>query len=83
MEGFLRDGQALNALLIRYEDLVAGHTSLGELESYLSIDIDRGVLKAKVGTSERGGKKLRINALEQWLLKRAVAPVAKAAGYDW
>lgn len=83
MEGFLRDAKALDALLVRYEDLVAGRTSLGELESYLSIDIDRSVLKAKVGTSERGGKKVRINAFEKWLLKRAVAPVAKAAGYDW
>lgn len=83
IEGFLRNAKALDALLIRYEDLVAGRAPLDELEAYLNIAIDRTVLKAKVGTSERGGEKAQVNAFERWLLKRAVAPVAEAAGYDW
>lgn len=83
MEGFLRDAKALDALLIRYEDLVSGRTPLDELERYLDIDIDRSVLKAKVGTSERGGKKVPVNALERWLLRRAVGPVAGEMGYVW
>lgn len=83
MQGFLRDARALDALVIRYEDLVAGRTSLDELEAYLNISIDRAVLKTKVGTSERGGEKASVNALERWLLRRAVAPVAEAAGYKW
>lgn len=82
MQGFLKDAKALDALVIRYEDLVAGLTPLDELEAYLNITIDRTVLKAKVGTSERGGEKARINALERWLLRRAVAPVAEALGYE-
>ena len=83
MQGFLKDAKALDALVIRYEDLVAGLTPLDELEAYLNITIDRTVLKAKVGTSERGGEKARVNALERWLLRRAVAPVAEALGYKW
>lgn len=83
MEGFLRDAKALDALVIRYEDLVAGRASLDELESYLNVTIDRTVLKAKVGSSERGGEKAQVNALEKWLLRRAVAPLAEELGYSW
>jgi hypothetical protein len=83
MQGFLGDAKALDALMIKYEDLVAGRTPLEELETYLNISIDRTVLKVKVGTSERGGKKAEVNALERWLLRRAVAPVAEALGYKW
>lgn len=83
MQAFLKDAKALGALVIRYEDLVAGLTPLDELEAYLNITIDRTVLKAKVGTSERSGEKAQVNALERWLLRRAVAPVAEALGYKW
>jgi hypothetical protein len=41
------------------------------------------VLTEKVGSSERGGEKAQVNALERWLLKRAVGPVAAQLGYDW
>jgi hypothetical protein len=68
MQGFLRDAKALDALVTRYEDLVSGRTSLDELEAYLNMTIDRTVLKAKVGTSERGGEKARANALERCCL---------------
>lgn len=83
MQGFLGDAKVLDSLLIRYEDLVAGRAPLDELEAYLNITIDRTVLKAKVGTSERGGEKAEVNTLERWLLRRAVAPVAEALGYKW
>jgi hypothetical protein len=81
MEGFLRDAKALDALLVRYEDLVAGRMPLDQLESHLAVAIDRKVLATKVGTSERGGERARVNALEAWLLRRAVSPVATKLGY--
>ena len=83
MQGFLRDAKALDALIIRYEDLVTGRTPLDELETYLNIRIDRSVLRTKVGSSEQGGNKVRVNAFERWLLKRAVGPIAKELGYTW
>jgi len=83
MEGYLAGAESIGAMLLRYEDLIGPNPPLAELDAYLGIQTDHGVLAKKVGTSERGGEKVRINALEQWLLKRAVAPVAKAAGYDW
>lgn len=83
MEGFLSEAKRLDALVIRYEDLVAGRTPLEEIEAHLKIRIDRSVLRDKVGSSERGGEKAQINRLEKWLLKRAVSPVAEELGYKW
>jgi hypothetical protein len=83
MEGFLKHAMALDALMICYEDLVTGRTQLDELEAYLNINIDRTVLTAKVGTSERGGEKATVSKLEKWLLRRAVTPIAEELGYRW
>lgn len=81
--GFLRDANKLNALVIRYEDLVGGHARLEEIEQQLGISIDRTLLKTKVGSSERQGEQARISSLEKWLLRRAVAPTAQELGYKW
>jgi hypothetical protein len=83
MQGFNRDAGKLGALLIRYEDLVAGKAHLDEIEQYLGIHIERTVLSAKVGSSERGGEKAKVNVLEKWLLRRAVSPLAENLGYEW
>lgn len=81
MEGYLRDAVELGALLVRYEDLITGKAHLDEIEQYLGIRIDRTVLNAKVGSSERGGEKAKVSGLEKWLLRRAVAPIAEQMGY--
>ena len=83
MEGYLAGAESIGALLVRYEDLVGPTPPLAELDAHLDIRTDHGVLAKKVGSSERGGEKVRVNALERWLLKRAVGPVAKRLGYDW
>ena len=83
MEGFLRDAQALDALLVKYEDLVGGLVSLDGVDSYLGISVDRRVLERNVGSSERGGEKVHVNALERWLLRREVGPVAAQLAYAW
>lgn len=83
MEGYLRDSSELGAFMVRYEDLIAGKAHLDEIENYLGIQIDRTILNAKVGSSERGGQKAKVSRLEKWLLKRAVSPVAEQMGYQW
>ena len=83
MEGYLRDARKLDALLVRYEDLIGNRPPLEEIESHLGIRMDRSVLGAKVGSSERSGEKARLSRLEKWLLKRAVSPLAKELEYDW
>ncbi len=83
MDGFTRDAGNLGALMVRYEELIAGQAHLDEIEQYLGIRIDRGVLGAKVGSSERGGEKVQVNGLEKWLLRREVSPLAERLGYAW
>jgi hypothetical protein len=83
MSGFLKGGEQLGALVIRYEDLIEGRMPLEELERHLEIRIEHSLLKTKVGSSERGGEKARVSRLEKWLLKRAVSPVAGQMGYRW
>ena len=83
MQGYLRDAKKLDALLVRYEDLIGECPPLEEIEAHLGIRMNHSVLGAKVGSSEQGGEKLRVSVLEKWLLKRAVSPMAKELGYDW
>ena len=83
MEGFLRHGQALDALLVRYENLVGGQPPIDEIDAHLGIRTNRAVLGDKVGGSERDGKHVHVSRLEKWLLKRAVSPVAAELGYAW
>ncbi len=83
MEGFLSNAGKLDALVIRYEDLVGGHARLDEIEQHLHIQVDRSLLKTKVGSSERGGEHASISGLEKWLLRRAVSPIAQELGYKW
>jgi len=83
MEGFIRDKEKFDALMIRYEDLVSGRLPLDVIEAHLHIHIDRSVLKKKVGSSERNGDVAKVTRLEKWLCKLAVSSVAQEVGYKW
>lgn len=80
-ESFLRDADDLGALLVRYEDLAHQPEVLDRIEAYLDIQIDRTLIDRKIGSSERLGKKPRVNRLEKALLLRAVGSSAKQLGY--
>jgi len=82
--GYLRDADALHAILVKYEDLVRGHAPLlDRLEAALAVRVDRSVLEQKVGSSERSGQQAPVTWLEKGLLKNAVSPVAEQLGYVW
>ena len=83
MEGFLSDGPRLDALLVRYEDLVGERPPIDEIDAHLGIRMNRAVLGNKVGGLERRENIVRVSRLEKWLLKRAVSPVAGQLGYAW
>ena len=83
MQGFLSDAKRLDALLVRYEDLIGDHPPIEEIEAHLGIRVNRSVLGDSVGASERGGKRVHVSWPEKWLLKRAVSPVAAELGYTW
>ena len=78
---FLLQAAELNALMVRYEDLASGAFPLEQLETHLRICIDQELLRGKVGSSERSGEQAYISKLEQWLLWRAVKPVAAQLDY--
>ncbi|OYY94858.1 MAG: hypothetical protein B7Y41_04690 [Hydrogenophilales bacterium 28-61-23] len=80
-EGMLDQAISLDAQVIRYEDLISGKVDLTGIERYLGTNLDHAVLNKKVGSSERGGEKAKVNALEKWLLRRAVSPLAEQLGY--
>jgi len=82
MEGFLRETPDLDALLVQYEDLIGDSPPFDEINRHLDIIADYSVLEKKVGSSERGGKKARVNMLERWLLRRTVYPLTQRLGYD-
>jgi len=82
--GFLAAERTLGALMVRYEDLVAGSEALlGRIEKHLDLKLDRSILGKKIGSSERGGAQAWVSRLEKRLLRRAVAPLAGELGYRW
>lgn len=83
MQGYLEGAEALGAMQLKYEDLIGPNPPLDRLDEYLGIHSDHGVLAKKVGSSVKGGEKVRVNTLERFLLKRAVSPTAERLGYKW
>jgi hypothetical protein len=81
MDGYLHAPAELGAMQVRYEDLASGQVLLDTMADYLGTRIDGRVLKAKVGSAEKAGRRVDVPALEAWLLRRAVTPTATAAGY--
>jgi hypothetical protein len=80
-ESFLQGHVELDARLIRFEDLIGGQTEIGELSTYLDLDLDPEVLGRRV--TGRGTATLAdVPAVEYRLLRRAVEPVASSLGYD-
>lgn len=82
--GYIGAQEALGALMVRYEDLVAASEDLLQrLERHLDLTVDRSILGKKVGSSERRGEQARVSRLEKALLRHAVAPLAHDLGYRW
>lgn len=84
MAGYLAHAPALDALLVRYEELVGRDEALlRRVGAHLEIGMDAGVLAKKVGSSEREGEQVRVSRLERALLRRAAMPVARELNYEW
>lgn len=82
-QSFLVEAETLGALVVRYEDLIANEVWIDRLESHLEIDIDRTVLRNKVGSSKEQRRQVQPSYLERWLLRRAVSPTAEKTGYKF
>lgn len=82
-EGFVRDAEQLDAMVLRFEDVVGGREWVGRLERHLDVRIDRSVLDLKLDGAEQGAETVALGRAEKWLLRRAVSPLAKSLGYSW
>lgn len=82
-EGFLADGDALGALLVRYEALLEDPALLTALDRHLDLETDHTLLTRKIGGSGGERRGAEVNGLERWLLRRATGPVAARLGYHW
>jgi hypothetical protein len=82
-EGFVRDATQLDALVLRFEDVVGGRGWVDRLERHLDIRIDRSILDIKLDGAEPSALPVALGRTERWLLRRSVSPVAKDLGYAW
>jgi len=83
MQGFVTDAKRLDALLVRYEDLIGERPPLEEIEAHLGVKVNPLVLKHEVAGSDRSSRPAKVTRLEKWLLRRAVSPIAANLGYKW
>jgi len=81
MEGYLAEAQALDALLLRYEDLIADHAIVDRINAYLGTRCDPAILRHKVGGAEKAVCGPTVSYLERRLLQTATAPLATQLGY--
>lgn len=84
-EGFLEAADDLDALVLRYEDVIDAGDALRRLERHVGISVDRSVLDEKVGSAETetpGEKRRHTGFLERMALRRAVEPAASRLGYE-
>ena len=80
--GFVRDAEAIGALLVRYESLVEGDDKLlDRIETSLGLYLDRTVLAMQVGATSRNARNPGVSALEHLLLRRVTHPLAARLGY--
>lgn len=81
-DSFLSQREDLGALLLRYEDVLAGRQSLQRLSRHLGSDLDERLLATSVGAST-GAAEGRLPAfprLQQWRLRRTLERLGYAAG---
>jgi hypothetical protein len=80
MEGFVAHHSAVDGMMIKYEDLVAGKIEAEKIVQFAGVRCDFSVLSHNV--SGRGKRNLEpVPAVEKRLLARAVGTLASEMGY--
>ena len=77
---FLAEHRALGAMLVRYEDIVSSDDAVRHLSDYLDVQIDRGVLRNRIGAS--GGAKEPVGRVRRLLVARQVGNLCEQFGYE-
>lgn len=83
---FLAEAAASDVLFVRYEDLVQGGEAVAALEVHLNLQVDRSVLGNRIRGAEGPNKpprpSARMEAFEDWLVRRLAGPVARSLDYQ-
>jgi hypothetical protein len=77
---FLDQHRALGAMLVRYEDLVSSDDDVGALAEFLGIQVDKGVLRTRIGTS--GDAKKPAGPVARLLLAHHAGRLCRQFGYE-
>jgi hypothetical protein len=77
---FLSEAEPLQALLLRYEDVVRDRDAVKRLASFVGSEIDPAVLETKLGTTR--GAPVRAPLSTRLALRFRLAPVMAGLGYD-
>jgi hypothetical protein len=77
-QSFTTHRDSLDAVLLRYEDLVAGGEAVDRLEQALGAPVDRAVLAERISGVPQSGEP---SALELAMLDHATRPMAARLGY--
>jgi hypothetical protein len=80
-ESFVTDGADLQALTVRYDDLVGNPRGLDAIDAHLGVRIDRRLLSIRVDPRSPHVPIPRIGAIERWLVAREAGAVAARLGY--
>ena len=81
LSGYLKGFKYVKGRMIRYEDIIQQNIDFDELQEYLDIEIDRKVLKKRIGSSSSS---LSLNAIpmnELKIVKSKVEPLASDLGF--
>ena len=85
LSGFLRGQEELDAMLIRYEDLVRGNVDLDALANHVGLSsIDEKVLQKRIASPEDRKRRRRkhLTAIEKAMLRAVAGDVMEKVGYD-
>ena len=80
LSGFIDGATELDALLVRYEDLVSGETPLSLISDYLETGtLDDGILGKKLGS--RSGRHGEVTRRENWIIRSIADELRQQLGY--
>lgn len=79
-ESFLDQQEAVGGMLIRYEDLIVSHESVGRLGDHLEMNLDESVLTHNVGA--RSAKQRNASFVERRICRAMTGSVCRRLGYD-
>lgn len=80
-ESFVQESEQLDALLIKYEDLISNSDTITKIEKYLGISINHDILNLKIGVSQKSDKSC-FRYREKLICRLLTGSLCRQLGYD-